>query len=333
MHRTPWLGSVHHLTVVGLIGLLAACGSSVTGTVSTGGASTTSDSGVTTIDQLPLATSPVQESSTSNSLAKSLSKATTGINLGTMGSDTFDTNSSLAACEMSARFRHALNSAAQGDRVLCYIQQTFEANQELGIDLYNGQPHIFDLDMVNEPEGRGGGPSKVQIQITRGADGSITDFAMHACRETTQNEYIHQTVTDGAFAMATKHNYSDESGEGSESVTVNGTLESGHFVGSKTIAGTFRWESSAFSGHGSGTVTQTPSTIDYSGYESGDYVQESESGSFSHRIFSAAQLIDGNDVAASGYNLGLLALGDGAAHAIISGNLPAQGGASAGVTT
>lgn len=320
MHRIYRRSHIHHWVVAGALGLLAACGG-VTGTVSTSPGSQ-AGSGISTIDQLPLATSPVAAEASSSSLAKSFAKATTGINLSTLGSDTFDTDSSLAACEMSARFRHAFNAAAQGDRILCYIQNTFEANPDLGIDIYNGAPHVFDLTMINAAEGEDGGPSKIQMQITRGADGlTIADFVLHACMETTQTEFIHQTVTDSIFTMTSKNSSTQTDGQGSEAISVSGTLENGRFVGSKTIEGRFAWESTdGFNGHAGGTVTQTSDTIAYSGYESGTYSAGNGSGSFSHRIFSSAQLLDGNSGSATAYNLGLLAIGDGAAHVILSGS-------------
>lgn len=287
-----------------------------------GSSDDSSGSGISSIGDLPHATDPVVGSGGS-SLIKS---AVTGIGLGSMDSSTFDADSSIAACEMSNRFKEGITSAANGDKILCYVQNVVEANSDVAVDPYDGSFHVFGLDF-GDAEGEEAGPSKVRMKIVRDADGNITEFVMYACgdsgSEDEQSEYISQTIdADGNFAMVSKGMFEGDDGwSGSHQVEVTGTLNaSGQFTGEKVIELASTWSGSGGDdGSGEATMTQASDSVTYNGWESGSYSGDGGDGTFENRVYAAAELIDGNS-GDDAYDIGLLAVGDGAAHAILNGS-------------
>lgn len=305
----------------GLFSVLAACG---------GVGSTSSSASLTTIDGLPLATGPVEASSTSANLAKSVRHLSKEVNLNSMNNTTFDTSHSIALCEMANRWKQILNSAAQGDRILCYVQHIFAANQNAGVDIYNSQEHVLALSFTGGHDGHDSeGPSMVRLQIVPGADGEISDFKMAACESgasgVAQGEYLHQAITaatDGSatksFSMLSKGVRNRSGDSGSDQVSVTGTLERGHFINTKTIEVAYSGTSSSWDGYGAGTATQDATSINYTGYEGGSFSDDNWSSSNSDQITASAELIDGNS-SSENYDLRLLAIGDGAAHVVMTG--------------
>ncbi len=295
------------------------CGGS--GTSSTSGSSSTP--GVSALTDLPHATGPVVDSSGSSALKKVMKTATTGVNFNDADNDTFDDSSSIASCEMTNRFRQTISSAAQGDRILCYIQQVIADNPDLGLDIYDGNEHVLALTFSGEGDD-GNGPSKVQLQIVKDSSGNITDFKMYSCEGDEQAEYLSQTIdADGNFNMLSKGVSSGGGDEDhSDQTTVTGTIAGGHFTGEKTISFSYNFVSgdSSHDGHGEGTVVQSSDSITFDGYETGSFSDDFGSGEYGNRVYSMAQLIDNNDLTSDVYDLRLLSLGDGAAHAFFTGS-------------
>ncbi len=286
------------------------------------GTSGDSSSSLSSIENLPRATAPVVDSSSGLAAALGFKNASTGIVLGDLGESTFDETSSVAACEVTNKFREAISSAAQGDEILCFVQNVVEVNPDLDFDIYDGTYHVIGLSIINDDEGGDGGPSKVKMKIHKDADGNIDDFEMFACDSSNeQKEYIHQTIGNGgSFSMTSKGFHQDDDGSGSHHVTVTGTLEDGRFT-SKTIEIEHVWSGDEGDNFGASTVMQEPDAITYNGYDAGSYSNNGNSGTYSNRGYARAQLIDGNEGNSEEdpYNIGLLAVGDGAARAIMSG--------------
>lgn len=287
-----------------------------------------STSGVTSIDQLPRATSPVSSTSASVSSLRSNSimrmndvSGTNSMNLATLSSATFNSDSSIAACVMSNKVREAIRHAAKGDKIQCYVAQVVKDNPNISIDPYDGIDHVFALSSD------AGGPGKARLKINRDSSGNITRFEMAACGgggntgSDTQSEYLLQTIQNNAFNMVSKEkhegggNQNDDS-SGEEAVTVTGTLNGGAFVDDKTIDVSAQWQSdSRGTFQTKARLLQTSDTISYSGFETGDFVFTGGSGSFSDRIYSIAGL-----TAPSASNTLDYTILGGAAHAIISGS-------------
>ncbi|MCB1214242.1 MAG: hypothetical protein KDK66_02075 [Deltaproteobacteria bacterium] len=303
--------------------LLSACGSST--------GSTSSGTGVTTIDALPLSVSPVVASTSASMSARmmaSTSLAESGTPLGELDSTTFGSSSSRAMCELSNRFRDSIGSAAQGDLILCYIQTAFVTNSNLDVDIYDGQPHVFALDFgESQNEEDGGGPSKIRITITKDSSGQITDFSMYACGDQgdadAQSEYLNQTIgSDGSFTMVSKGVRGEQD---AHLVEVEGTLNSSGRFTSKTIDVSYTYQDTSgdFSGSGQSTLVQGSDQLTYSGFEGGSFSFETGEGTvegtYSNRVYAVSELLDGN---ADGdpLNIGLYAIGDGAALVSWSGS-------------
>jgi hypothetical protein len=278
---------------------------------------------VSTIEALPKATDRVEVTSSTN-ISKSLLKAaSTGLPLGTTTSSSFDSSSSIASCEMFNMTKSAVQSAAQGDLILCYIQGLFKAAVAAGItdtngsaiDIYDGNTHTFTLDLTGvstgEDDDDGGGPDHV-----KNSGGAITDFKMWACESSSQNEYISQTIADSTFTMKSisKHRGSDGKNTINETaqIDVSGTLNSsGKFTGTKNITLTIDAGSSWW---GIMTFGQQASSATMTAYQSGTFSDPQSSATITstNSIYGTVQLLDGNATDADPYKIALLALGDGA---------------------
>ena len=288
---------------------------------------------VNSIADLPKATGPVVDESSGSAFVAGLPAATaqtTSLVLGSLSNQSFDSNSSMAACEIANMTRIAVESAAEADLVLCYVQNIIDNNQNVGIDLYDGQYHTFALDF-GTPAGGGTqppgpeetGPSKVKMKIVR--DGStITEFEMFACTDgpsgPVQQEYTHQIIDGGDFSMTAKGMFSDPfGGTNAHQVQVSGHLDDvGQFVGKKDInlAHQSDWGNGG-TGYGEMFVEQQPALLDLNGYDAGSWTFEESPGvqktnNYSHRVTAEAELFDLNQAGAV-YEIGKLALGDGAA--------------------
>lgn len=257
---------------------------------------------------------------------------TTGISLADT-SNAFGSTSSMAACEFTNMTRIALTSAAEADKMLCYIQNTFagiEQDPANPVDIYDGLDHVFELAFAM-PEGMGsggpgqeemhGGPARVKMRLVRGDDGTISGFNMFACEEDaqgglSQNEYVSQTIDNTEFTMLAKGMFSDPWGGGTNShqVQVTGSLnDAGEFVGSKSIS---MGHSSSWPGGGSGfgemVAVQGTEQMDITGYDAGGYGEGEWARTYSHSVIARAELLD-NNTAGTAYEIGNLAVGHGAA--------------------
>ena len=226
------------------------------------------------------------------------------------------------------------------DLILCYIQQTFVDNDDGTVDIYDGNKHVFGLSAGSGSQDEGP-PSKVQIQIVK-TGGVITDFKMWACggglADNVQSEYVGQTISSGTLSMTSKgtSTFSDSqsgtSGTDQHHVTVNGPVNSsGIFTGAKTITMNHSSDVGSNDNAASLTLTQSASEFNFSGCGTGTFSDSSSgfSGSYTHNFSSESQLIDKNTSTAKGsYNIGLLAVGDGAIKVNFSDSGSAPGGSS-----
>lgn len=287
---------------------LAACGSSA-------GTSSTSSSSVSTIADLPLASGRVVSSSSSSVSSKALTGltkalASTGVALKTMNSSSFNSASSLAMCEYANMLKSAVNEAAQGDTILCYVKQMNSQFSALsGVNIYDGNRNKFILDF-----GNGDNNFRVQLQIAKNTSGAITDFKMWACEGTTQSEYLHQSNAGSDFTMTSKHIDGSGVDTFSGSTTVTGTLNSSNqFIGFKTIDSSNSYGQTYSGGHGSRTVVQGVDSATISAWDKGTWSWQGGSGGYQRSFCSNAELL----------NTGLLAtlaVGSGAAQGVVSGS-------------
>lgn len=290
-----------------------ACGSSSSSSSDTGeDAPTISD-----ISQLPKATSPMASSSAS--ISKDESKAaTTGLNLLSATTASFSQTDSMAACNAANVLKDSITSASQADMILCFVQNM---NAQFGsltdpitggaIDIYDGSWHIFNMNIVG---GAGQTPDKVKMRIVKDAAGSITSFTMFMCQTSgntsVQNEYTSQTISGASFTMAAKGNFADVMWTGSHEVSVTGTLNASRVFTQKAITvrntggGTgdvtnTNWQES--------TLTQTPGSFLVSGYQSGTYSDQTNTGTYQEATYGTGEIL--GDTSATITNL---AMGDGA---------------------
>lgn len=318
------------VVTMGVVLALIVVGCSSGGeTAATGGTDTAGTAvAVTSIDQLPRATSPVTSSSSGSLSALSLQAlATTGMPFGGDNVATFSSGDSVAACGMYNLTREAIGSAAEGDLILCYVQNVITANLATilaaGEDPYDGNFHVVNLDFGGQQDEEGG-PSKIRMKIVKDSSGNITQFVMYACDESDQQMYLNQTISGTDFSMTSKGTFSDTNFSGSYQTDVAGTLNSaGLFTGTKTITNSHSATNIPTSdlNWGAATMSQTSSAFTTSAYSKGAFTdtQQGVTGTYTDRVYSQGQIIDPNTSAAT-YDLGLLALGDGAVNGAFSGS-------------
>lgn len=326
-----------------LMGILAVFGWVVNGCGSSSDSTSSGSSGggtaeITTIDELPKASDPVTSSTSSLSakiVAGSPSFATTGLPYGSTTSDSFDSTSSIASCEMFNMTKEAINQAVMGDLILCYIQQIYTATEGLtivdantgetlepgSIPIYDGAYHTFTLAFPENTEDGEGGPDHVKFKINKSGD-VITGLEMFSCVSGSQEMYLNQDIDGDDFTMGSKGVFEQDCTSGFSS-TVTGTLNSaGEFVGSKGIAMNYTTECSDGSiFYGGSSVEQTADSMTLTGADAGTFIGgDGNDGSYSVQVVAASELLDGNAADADPYNIGLLALGDGAVSGSWSGS-------------
>ncbi len=277
---------------------------------------------ISSINELPRATGPVSGGATSAAFVAGLTDgAQSGINLKTLSDTTFDASSSMAACEVSNLARQAFNSAAEADRILCYVQSSFAALSEPEIDIYDGELHTFALDFGTPPEGSDpedfGGPSRVRMRLARNESGTIVDFEMFMCGDGVGDEietgYVSQSIDGPDFSMMSVNVGGDADGIWSDRITVSGGLnDAGQFVGSKLVDVVHGYDGQFGGGYGEFSLVQRADEFSLDGFDSGWQSNGSSQDVYSRRLHAAVELLDANASEAP-YDLSLLAVGHGAA--------------------
>ncbi len=284
----------------------------------------------TNIADLPRATAPVV-----SDVAPALvvgdpasAVATTGIRLGDVDSNTFDQNSSLAACQTTNLVKEAVNSAAQADLILCYVQNVFESVDDGTIDIYDGSHHVFALDFGPPPPGGDpeefGGPSSVKMKLVRDEDDTIVEFEMFMCgdsgqAEETQTEYVRQVIDGADFSMVSKGFHADPEGQSAHEVHVTGDLnDAAAFSGTKTVEMAYTGTHGNDNHSGEAVFVQGADFFSVDTYSSGTYEHDGGQGTHSDQVNATGELLDSN-TPGQPYDIGDLALGHGAAKARFTG--------------
>lgn len=292
-----------------VIGFMAGCGSS--------GSSSSDTPNITTVDSLPRATSPVVSGTSGSISAKDVSlekaSAVTGVNLKNMSSSTFGRTSSMDLCQAANQTKQVIENAAMADMILCNIQ-TIVANDTTGqlATIYDGNYHVFGLSASG---GDGETPDHVKAKITKTGD-VVTGFEMFACKSGTQKEYINQAITGTGVTITSKgkHGSASNGWYGRHQIEVTGVLNSSGYFTSKSM------ELDQYGGQAEGaatqwseaTVTQYADKMVFDGYDSGS---PPTGGTYQNRVYAQYQLIDSNSSATNSlYDIGLIAVGNGAAH-------------------
>ena len=220
-------------------------------------------------------------------------------------------------CQGANIVKSALNDAARGDRILCYVQNVVSDNQELGVDVYDGAEHIFDIT----DESEGGAGFRVKMKITK-QDGVITNFQMWQCENDAQKEYLGQNIDGSDFTMTAKEFYSDQS-SGSQQMAVTGTLNGDGEFTEKTIASDYTNEWDGGSGYGSSVIEQGFDQAVVSEWQQGTWTwtdgQNSDEGTYADRVYGITELLNTS-------TLSTIAVGDGAAIGVASGTCSGCGG-------
>lgn len=326
------------------------CGSSSTSTSSSSGNdSEESGSGgsvaaLNTVADLPSSTDAVTDGSGANASIAALGSSEEGMPLGEITADDFDANSAHAACEMFNMTKTAINQAAQGDLIQCYITSTFDAFADgEGIDIYDGEYHVFALDFSgssfeeqDEEEGNGGGgPSLIKFKIEKDENDVITSFEMFACGDNGESDeqsmYLLQEIDGTDFSM----NVVNIGGDGddwtfADDVTVTGTLsEDGAFVDEVDGVATPKRILMSHSGGsqsrgedfwGVMDFRQSADSATMTGTFSGSNSFQNQSCQFTTVLSGSADMIDGNEEGSDSYEIGLLELGDGAVKVLNQGS-------------
>lgn len=297
-----------------MLAALVALGISACGSSGSSGSSSTSSDGVSTVEDLPLASSPVVSDSSSSLSSKGLKALTkaladNGVVLRTMSSTSFNSSSSLAMCEHANMLKQSLNEAVQGDTILCYVKQMNDQFAALSdVDVYDGSPHVFNISFSDEDSGS---DFPVKLQITKDSTGKITDFKMWACEGGSQTEYLHQNIDGSNFTMTSK--YVDDGGTWSGSTSVTGTLNSSNQFTSKTISNSNSYTQNSSSGYGSRTVVQGAENATISAWDKGTWSWQGGSGGFQRSFCSDAELLNTSLIST-------IAVGSGAATGTVSGS-------------
>lgn len=297
------------MTVIGALVLaatlaFAGCGGGSGGTDTGGGTAT-----ISSISELPRATSPMASAAASISKSVSMKAASTGLNLWTTVVGSFDANSSRGACETVNLVKQAVGGAMQADMIICYVSTMNSLDSFAGlidgngnaIDIYDGEYHVFNLNMSGDEYA----PSRIKFKIAKNSSGSINLFEMFMCSNTpgglVQNEYTSQAISGNSVTMRAIGQHSEEGSSGWHSVDLTGTLNSDRVFTQKEVISKDQGDYGGEAGAEwqEGTFTQTPGIFYYSGYSANSNRQSVG--------FSYGQMI--NDTST---NVSQLAMGDGA---------------------
>lgn len=298
-----------------------------------GGGATPSAPTISDISQLPKATGPMASLSMSISKNLSFKAATTGLNLWTTTSSSFNSDSSRGACEMFNVVKGGIGSSMQADMIMCFVayMSEQEAFQNLtdgdgnAVDIYDGQYHVFNLNVTSGENI----PNRIKMINRKNSDGSIDLFEMFMCggdegsRE--QNEYVKKEISGSDVTMRSLGQYSDSEGSGWHSVAVVGTLDSSGAFTSKTVVERNKgeWGGSGNLGWQESTLSQFPGTFSFSGYRYGSWTDGLATGVYSDALYGYGEMLKDSST-----DLSLLAMGDGAAQYYSEGTWDDGGGNS-----
>ncbi len=285
-----------------------------------GGGGSASGPSIKTLSQIPSATSPMASSAASINLRSLLSPkaATTGMTLGGTASSDFNGNSSRAACEMFNVLAGSFKAANQAEMIRCYIENmesSFVAATGTSddFDLYDGQFHVFDISISGQEHG----PSKIMMKVDKNESDEITAIEMFTCKGTAPNmeqvDYVDFSISDSEISMTSKAAGGDAEWAGSNSISVQGTLNGDLAFTNRTInvASSGSEIASGNQNYSVGTLTQTPGSGTYSGFQANDWTDGDNSGSHSKAVYGVFDVL--ND---TGEDLLAVAIGDG----VIKGN-------------
>lgn len=269
------------------------------------------------IDKLPQATNPVITSAAATAASVKVdAAATTGKNFYTETGTSFNRSSNRGMCELFNFSKEVLNSAAQTDKVLCYVKNVVTANNAAlaGVNLYDGNFHYIKLVTAAGVEG-----GRVKMKIVKDGD-RISEFEMANCMNheggpnTTQTEYLHQQLqSDGTITMVSK-DINDETGHawrGSMSVTGQVNAE-GNFV-SKAMTAQNKYTESNSAGSEIITMNQYADKMTFSGFTSNTFSGAFGNGSNTTQAYAQYQLLGGTSTSIHDY-----AMGEGSVKATIS---------------
>ena len=256
--------------ITALLTSLAACGGS------TGGGAAPTGSGGTPVaveipalgevSGLPFTTGVVV---TGSSALSAPIKSMGGMNktIGTTGNP-FEIGDSYVACETTNQWRHLLDASTQSDQGLCILQDNTTTASNAGVDLYDGNYHIFSTLVAS-------GDSLVAIKfktrITVNSSDIINGYEMFVCSDGVQSSYISYTISNTDITAITKN----LDGTELNAMTLTGVLDSSDPTQytTKTVAFEYvvDYANPDIDG-GGGTMTQAPSTVLMNSfdYRSGD---------------------------------------------------------------
>jgi len=205
-----------------------------------------------------------------------------------------------------------------GDTILCYVAQmssTFEDltdSEGAEVDVYDGEWHIFNLNLINDIGEDDGAPDRVKMRVIKNADGSIESFEMFMCSliegTLVQNEYAKQVIDGTSITMKQLGQRVEEDGLSLHYVDMSGSLNSDSAYTSKEItvkglrANGSNWEEA--------TISQSPAAFNLSGYRTGSFVDDEfcpAGGEYAEAAYSIGQML--GDTSAT---LTDIAMGDGA---------------------
>jgi len=284
--------------------------------------------GVSDLKNLPKITSPVITSGaaelkfTPNSVK--VSEATTGLNFYGATAISFDHNSSRGMCEMLNLSKEAIDKAAQGDKILCYITNTITAPVNAGAlkigsgDPYDGNYHIVALDFGPTPPNPDMTHPVMKFKVVKDGD-KITEFEMFMCNSTAgQSQYLDEKVnSDGTVSIIDIDKNRDQNGGNWKGqVTVSGKINDAGMFTQKTItsvSGDTGAGTDSCSNKQKVTFEQFSDSMRVSSYQVGQCPCSCPTppcgcgdGTYSNQEFSVYQLIHGDSA-----NLRELAMGDG----------------------
>jgi len=235
--------------------------------------------------------------------------------LRSIGSSAFDVNSSIAMCRTANAVKQAINDAALGDILLCFVQ-TMASSGLFGLSdaqFYDGVFHTFALTSA------AGLIDHFRVKVLRNTLGQITDFTMQTCANGTLTGFLSQTIQSNTMTMHSEGSVAAENIAGTYQIDVRGELNTNRLYTSKTVLTGSVLNFFGNTYRGEQVFVQGANTYTLSGYEAGAYTFNGFSGNFENQLYASGQLIDGNvSPSASTYDIGLLALGDGAATTILS---------------
>ncbi|PIR20241.1 MAG: hypothetical protein COV45_06720 [Deltaproteobacteria bacterium CG11_big_fil_rev_8_21_14_0_20_47_16] len=225
--------------------------------------------------------------------------------------NSFEEGDSIVFCETVNSWRLLLDAATIPDQSLCILQDNTTTATDAGVDLYDGQYHVYATSTSQS-----GIADKFKVKFVRSSStDTITSYEMFACSANVQQTYTLYTIDGSGLTVTSKTLRAAQPQRSALDLT--GTIDTSDPTQytAKTIAYDYSGTNDSGAFYGSGSMTQRTSNMLLDSFDS-----HGDGGNVS-RIYSQA---DETDPSTTPFDPREYALGSGAGTAILNGDSQTQ---------